>query len=56
VKEVSDARIHAGIHFRFSTNAGEVMGERIGTLAAERLLRVSSVSTSSGDVQLAKAE
>jgi hypothetical protein len=39
VKEVSDARIHGGIHFRAATDAGEAMGKRIGELAADRVLR-----------------
>jgi PAP2 superfamily len=33
VREVSDARIHGGIHFRSATDAGEAMGKRIGELA-----------------------
>jgi hypothetical protein len=39
VREVSDARVQAGIHFRSATDAGEAMGKRIGELAASRLLR-----------------
>ncbi len=38
VQEVSDARVHAGIHFRSATTAAEAMGRRIGALAAERVL------------------
>ena len=37
VREVSQARIHAGIHFRSATVAAEDMGRRIGELAAARL-------------------
>ena len=37
VREVSDARVWGGIHFRAATQAGEAMGQRIGELAAERL-------------------
>jgi hypothetical protein len=37
VREVSDARIWAGIHFRSATQAGEAMGRQIGELAAQRL-------------------
>lgn len=37
VQEVSEARIHGGIHFRAATQAGEAMGRRIGELAASRL-------------------
>lgn len=38
VGEVSNARIWGGIHFRSATEAGEVMGQRIGELAGARLL------------------
>jgi PAP2 superfamily len=38
VREVSDARVHGGIHFRSATDAGEAMGKRIGELAAARVL------------------
>ncbi|MGQ0582108.1 MAG: vanadium-dependent haloperoxidase [Reyranella sp.] len=37
VREVSDARIYAGIHYRAATDAGVEMGRRIGELAAKRL-------------------
>ena len=37
VREVSDARVWGGIHFRSATRAGEAMGRRIGELAAARL-------------------
>jgi hypothetical protein len=37
VREVSDSRVYAGIHYRFATQAGAQMGSKIGTLAAERL-------------------
>jgi hypothetical protein len=39
VREVSDARVQAGIHFRSATDTGEAMGKRIGELAAARLQR-----------------
>lgn len=38
VREVSNSRIYAGIHYRSSTEAGETMGRRIGELAVERLM------------------
>ncbi len=38
VREVSDARVHGGIHFRSATDAGEAMGNRIGELAAAKVL------------------
>jgi PAP2 superfamily len=41
VREVSDARVQAGIHFRSATDSGEAMGKRIGELAAARLLRTA---------------
>jgi len=36
VREVSDARVHGGIHFRSATEAAEGMGKRIGELAVQR--------------------
>lgn len=33
VREVADARIYAGIHFRTSTDVGATMGRRVGELA-----------------------
>ena len=38
VQEVAQARIHGGMHFRFSTEAAVDMGRRIGALAARRWL------------------
>ena len=37
VREVSDARVWGGIHFRSATETGEAMGREIGGLAAARL-------------------
>lgn len=39
VQEVSNARVYDGVHYRFSTEVGSDMGQRIGTLAARRLLQ-----------------
>lgn len=39
VREVGEARVHAGIHYRFSTEVSLPMGERIGALAVARHLR-----------------
>lgn len=39
VREVSDARIHGGLHYRFSTDAGEALGRQVGRLAVNQLLR-----------------
>ena len=36
--EVSNARVYAGFHYRFSTEAGKDMGRKIGELAAGTLL------------------
>ena len=36
--EVSSARIYAGFHYRFSTEAGKDMGKKIGDLAATTLM------------------
>ena len=38
VREVVDARVWGGLHYRFSSEAGVVMGSRIGELAAARYL------------------
>jgi hypothetical protein len=44
VREVSDARIYEGIHFRTSTEVGVEMGERIGALAVVRYLALPRAS------------
>lgn len=36
VREVSEARIYAGVHYRNSTEVGQAMGRRIGELARRR--------------------
>jgi hypothetical protein len=36
VREVSEARVYAGIHFRAATEVGMEMGTRIGSMAAQR--------------------
>jgi hypothetical protein len=38
VREVSDARVWGGLHFRFTTEASNVMGRQIGELAAAKVL------------------
>jgi hypothetical protein len=42
VREVSDARIHGGIHFRSATDAAEAMGRRIGELAVRQVMNAAS--------------
>ena len=37
VREVSDARVFGGIHFRAATEAGEALGRRVGEVAAATL-------------------
>jgi hypothetical protein len=39
VREVENARIYGGIHYRISTEIGSAMGKKIGELAAEKQLR-----------------
>jgi hypothetical protein len=34
--DVSDARVHAGFHYRFSTEVGKDMGKQIGELTVGR--------------------
>ena len=36
VQEVATARIHDGVHYRFSTEAGTDLGKRVGALAVQR--------------------
>jgi hypothetical protein len=38
VREVSESRIYAGIHYRFSTDTGMALGKSVGELAATRVL------------------
>ncbi len=38
-KEVSEARIYAGFHYRFSTEAAKTMGRQIGELTVSTLMR-----------------
>jgi hypothetical protein len=45
--EVSNARIYAGFHYRFSTEAGKDMGKKIGELAVAMQLRGSVASAQS---------
>jgi hypothetical protein len=42
IHEVMEARVLDGVHYRFSTLAGEAMGRQIGALAAKRLLQAPS--------------
>lgn len=39
IDEVAEARIMAGVHYRFSTNAGKAMGVSIGKLAVARYFK-----------------
>jgi membrane-associated phospholipid phosphatase len=39
VREVSESRVYAGIHYRFSTDAGIALGTSIGELTARRVLQ-----------------
>ncbi len=43
-KEVSEARIWAGFHYRFSTRAGEDMGRKIGQYVAQNVLKRAKVA------------
>jgi hypothetical protein len=44
VREVSDARIWAGFHYRFSTEAGERLGEQVGHHVVQTLLQPISLA------------
>lgn len=39
VRQVSDSRIYAGVHYRFSNEAGEQIGRRAARIVLERVLR-----------------
>jgi hypothetical protein len=43
-KEVADARVYEGIHFRTSTEVGATMGRQIGELAAVKFLGESAIA------------
>jgi hypothetical protein len=45
VREVSEARISAGFHYRFSTRVGEQMGYRIGDHVVKNLLQPVALAT-----------
>ena len=45
VDEVSEARIWAGFHYRFSTRVGQAMGRRIGQYAVNNIMQPVSVTT-----------
>ena len=40
-REVADARIYEGVHYRTSTDVGIAMGKQIGDLAVQKFLRVA---------------
>jgi PAP2 superfamily len=44
VQEVSDARIWAGFHYRFSTRVGQDMGQKIGEYAVDNLMQPVSIA------------
>ncbi|HEY0627209.1 MAG TPA: vanadium-dependent haloperoxidase [Allosphingosinicella sp.] len=39
VKEVSASRTYGGVHYRFSNEAGEELGRKVGQLALQRVMR-----------------
>jgi len=41
VREVAEARIYDGVHYRHSTEVGVAMGQRIGELAVAKVLRAA---------------
>jgi hypothetical protein len=44
--EVSEARILAGFHYRFSTHVGQEMGRKIGRLAVESVMQPAMLADS----------
>jgi len=45
VDEVSDARIWAGLHYRFSTRVGRDMGRRIGEYVVNNVMQPVAAAT-----------
>jgi hypothetical protein len=43
--EVSDARIWAGFHYRFSANVGQDMGRKIGEYVVNNVMQPVAVAT-----------
>ena len=41
MREVGDARIYSGIHYRTSIDAGVTMGKQIGALTVEKFLQIA---------------
>ena len=44
MREVGDARIYEGIHYRTSTDVGTAMGKQIGALTVEKFLQILALS------------
>jgi hypothetical protein len=50
VREVADARVYGGVHYRYSAEVGAAMGRQIGDLAAVRHVRAGvSQTANNGD-------
>jgi Protein of unknown function (DUF3455) len=47
-REVSDARVYEGVHYRFSTEVGADMGRKIGALAAATVLQPAEAQLAPG--------
>jgi len=45
VEEVSQARISAGFHYRFSTEVGQDMGRKIGQYVVQNLMQPATIAT-----------
>lgn len=45
VREVGDARVWAGVHYRNSTEVGAALGARVGALVANSMLRASAAAS-----------
>jgi hypothetical protein len=52
VREVANARIYEGIHYRTSTEVGAAMGRRIGELAALKFLGASAAAAAPAGTML----
>ena len=54
IREVSNARVYEGVHYRFSTEVGTAMGRKLGELAVDKHLhatRSAAIVSATGAAQ-----
>jgi hypothetical protein len=47
VRQVSMSRIYGGVHYRFSNEAGEEIGRKVGRIVVDRVMRPLPVQSAS---------